>query len=85
MSVANLTRYSFGYPPISASAYEEEYPDSNGEWVKFEEAVEASSNSLQQLKVAKSLLNCASSYIHEKGDEDGQLCLSIDKWLSATV
>lgn len=52
MSVANLTRYKFNFGQdscdctiIDSSDYEFE-----GGYVKFEEAMEASSNSLQQLK-----------------------------------
>jgi hypothetical protein len=48
MSVANLTRYSF-LP--GASNVESRMGESrDGEFVKYEEAMEASSNSLQQLK-----------------------------------
>jgi hypothetical protein len=46
---------------------------------------EVQPNSLQQLKVAKSLLNNVSSYLHGDGHENTQLCLLIDEWLSATV
>ena len=50
MSVANLTRYSVA-PCYKDMSYTVDcVPDENGDYVKFEEAVEASSNSLQQLK-----------------------------------
>ena len=50
MSVANLTRYSEGGCECGRYGDDAMYADTDGEWVKFEEAVEASSNSLQQLK-----------------------------------
>lgn len=49
MNVANLTRYSI-YPTVHENEELSTIKDNCGEWVKFEEAVEASSNSLQQLK-----------------------------------
>ena len=50
MSVANLTR--FGYVRVTTGISDDWdiAARSDGEYVKFEEAVEASSNSLQQLK-----------------------------------
>jgi len=51
MSVANLTRYTIDYVPDSCDGdYVQHNVSKDGEYVKFEEAVEASSNSLQQLK-----------------------------------
>jgi len=53
MSVANLTKYSLSElgSGITTGQYSAMMVvDSNGDFVKFEEAVEASSNSLQQLK-----------------------------------
>ena len=47
MSVANLTRYTTGLHNDGSYI---EVESKTGEWVKFEEAMEASSNSLQQLK-----------------------------------
>ncbi len=49
--MSNLKRYDFGYfcqCDDDCMCGENECPD--GEWVKFDEAVEASSNSLQQLQ-----------------------------------
>ena len=48
--VANLTRYKRMYDKSPNPTLCEMVADRNGEWVKFEEAVEASSNSIQQLK-----------------------------------
>jgi len=51
MAVANLTRYTIDYVPDSCDGdYVQHNVSKDGEYVKFEEAVEASSNSLQQLK-----------------------------------
>lgn len=55
MSVANLTR--FGYIRVTTGISDDWdiAARSDGEYVKFEEAIEASSNSLQQLKAKISL------------------------------
>jgi hypothetical protein len=51
MSVANLTRYTIDYVPDSCDGdYVQHNVSKDGEYVKFEEAMEASSNSLRQLK-----------------------------------
>jgi len=50
MSVANLTRYSCKVVDSGSHQYTGMVPWCLGEYVKFEEAMEASSNSLQQLK-----------------------------------
>ena len=58
MSIANLTRYTIDYVPDSCDGdYVQHNVSKDGEYVKFEEAMEASSNSLQQLNVAITLLN----------------------------
>jgi hypothetical protein len=48
MSITNLTRYDFD--ATNGECDTGLSPISDGVWVKFEEAMEASSNSLQQLK-----------------------------------
>ena len=48
MSVANLTRYGFVFKKNLENAIFD--VENDGPYVKFEEAIEASSNSLQQLK-----------------------------------
>jgi len=51
MSIANLPRYEMGRCSSCGDCNRDPaYVDESGEWVKFEEAMEASSNSLQQLK-----------------------------------
>ena len=51
MDIANLTRYTIDYVPDSCDGdYVQHNVSKDGEYVKFEEAAEASSNSLQQLK-----------------------------------
>ena len=50
MSVANLTRYGWTRVTTGISDDWDIAANSQGEYVKFEEAVAASSNSLQQLK-----------------------------------
>jgi len=51
MDIANLTRYTIDYVPDSCDGdYVQHNVSKDGEYVKFEEAMEASSNSLQQLK-----------------------------------
>ncbi len=53
MSVANLTRYKFKYGGddyCGCDVIDSKDFEFDGGYVKFEEAVEASSNSLQQLK-----------------------------------
>ena len=51
MSVTNLPRYEMGRCVSCGDCNREPaYVDESGEWVKFEEAMVASSNSLQQLK-----------------------------------
>jgi len=65
MSIANLPRYEMGRCSSCGDCNRDPaYVDESGEWVKFEEAMEASSNSLQQLKEAISLL---SAWLH-RGD-----------------
>jgi hypothetical protein len=49
MSVANLTKYDIGCSERDIGDFRM-VPVANGEYVKFEEAMEASSNSVQQLK-----------------------------------
>jgi len=60
MSIANLTRYN----PVSVhnelgKNYGKCIPVAAGEFIKFEEAMKASSNSLQQLKQAITFLERA--------------------------
>ena len=50
MSVANLTRYEVEMCHCALGEHMETVARTDGEFVKFEEAMEASSNSLQQLK-----------------------------------
>ena len=51
MLVANLPRYEMGRCVSCGDCNREPaYVDESGEWVKFEEAMVASSNNLQQLK-----------------------------------
>jgi len=50
MSVANLPRYNMSRWMLLGDRHTVSTLDPNGEWVKFEEAVEASSNSVQQLQ-----------------------------------
>ena len=50
MSVANLPRYNMSRWMLLGDRHTVSTLDPSGEWVRFEEAVEASSNSLQQLK-----------------------------------
>ena len=51
MDIANLPRYEMGRCSSCGDCNREpEYLDSDGQWVKFEEAIEADKNSLQQLK-----------------------------------
>jgi hypothetical protein len=50
MSVANLTRYHFEREVINPSCSCGMRVEKYGSYVKFDEAMEASSNSLQQLK-----------------------------------
>jgi hypothetical protein len=50
MSVANLTRYEPVVRRVGGSDVAKMSVWKNGDYVKFEEAMEASSNSLQQLK-----------------------------------
>jgi len=76
MSVANLTRYDqdrdcdCGQTCLSGMC---EYPD--GEYVKFEEAVEASSNNLQQLKAEIAAL--ATRLEHYPDHDNNDLLLDI--------
>jgi len=66
MSVANLTRYEIGGSDCGQSCTSCGMDVSkDGEWVKFEEAVEASSNSLQQLKAE---IRAISDIITEYGE-----------------
>lgn len=50
MSVANLQRYDIEEGVSPHNHYGKIVPDADGDFCKFEEAMEASSNSLQQLK-----------------------------------
>jgi hypothetical protein len=51
MDIANLTRYTIDYVPDSCDGdYVQHNVSKDGEYVKFEEAMEAYSNSLRQLK-----------------------------------
>jgi hypothetical protein len=56
MSVANLTRYEVEMCHCALGEHMETVACADGEFVKFEEAMEASSNSLQQLKAEIFLL-----------------------------
>jgi hypothetical protein len=58
MIIANLTRYDIGGDSCDCGQSRNlgMEPSKDGDYVKFEEAVEASSNSLQQLKAEIALL-----------------------------
>jgi hypothetical protein len=64
MSVANLTRYDLEH--ISVKHTRELVPSTVGDWVKFEEVAEASSNSLQQLKAEIAALANELEFKHDK-------------------
>ena len=50
MSIANLTKYDCSGKWKDGEWHVDMYPEEHGEYVKFEEAMEASSNSVQQLQ-----------------------------------
>jgi|WetSurMetagenome_2_1015567.scaffolds.fasta_scaffold970700_2 hypothetical protein len=62
MSIANLTRYKFKYGGddyCGCDVLDSKDFEFEGGYVKFEEAIEASSNSLQQLKAEIAALNAS--------------------------
>jgi len=70
MSVANLTRYSLFAPGVSKFNGDLKPNPHFGEWVKFGEAMEASSNSLQQLKAEIAALAEKLHFAYEAADMD---------------
>jgi hypothetical protein len=81
--VANLTRYSLVRTDDRFDDMEM-VESTSGEYVKFEEAVEASSNSLQQLKAEIAALVTKCNTAHYLGDDDGfDSCIEAMRQLSA--
>jgi Ca2+-binding EF-hand superfamily protein len=73
MSVANLTRYDIFFEArVDGLAVVE---SSNGEFVKFEDVVEAYSNSVQQLKSENATQNCDHVFdVYNHGEVECRIC-----------
>ena len=73
MGIANLTRYTIDYVPDSCDGdYVQHNVSKDGEYIKFEEAVEASSNSLQQLQAKIAALADQLSFIDGISEADNE-------------
>ena len=81
MVIANLQRYDIEEGVFPHNHYGKIVPDADGEFCKFEEAMEASSNILQQLKECHSLL-CLASQLLELHCPNHVLVERIDKFLA---